>query len=80
MLITCVLHRALPWGPEDEKVPAGIETVIAAETVRPARGKILEEVLIKREAGGVRRVVLDHVGEREDEDQGFVVIKEEPTG
>ena len=70
--------ESLPWGPEDEKTPAGIETVIAAETVRPARGRILEEVLIKREAGGVRRVVLDRFGDGEDEGD-LVEIKEEPA-
>ena len=65
----------LPWGPEDEKTPAGIETVVAAETVRPARGRLVEEVLVKREGGGVRRVVLGRVGEGEGE---VVEIKEEP--
>lgn len=69
---------ALPWG-SDENTPAGIETVVAAETIRPARGKILEEVLIKREYGGVQRVVLDHVGDgREDKNQEVIGIKEEP--
>lgn len=28
----------LPWGPEDERVPAGIETVVVADEVRPKRG------------------------------------------
>jgi DEAD/DEAH box helicase domain-containing protein len=28
----------LPWGPEDERVPAGIETVVVAEEVRPKKG------------------------------------------
>lgn len=61
-------------------MPAGIETVIAAEAVRPRRGKILEEVLIKRETGHVRRVVLDRVGAQEegDGDQEIKEIKEEP--
>jgi len=114
VILKCLMGQAdsidvenLPWGPEDEKVPAGIETVVAAETVRqsslllevdflrkssnakrhansetvqirPARGRILEEVLIKREAGGVQRVVLDHVGDGEDLDDAVVEIKEEP--
>ncbi|KAF1982699.1 P-loop containing nucleoside triphosphate hydrolase protein [Aulographum hederae CBS 113979] len=39
---------ALPWGLE-ETSPAGIETVVAAEEVRPARGKDLEVVEVKRE-------------------------------
>ena len=67
--------ESLPWGPEDEKVPAGIETVVAAEMVRPARGRRVEEVMIKREGGGVRRVVLGSLGDGEDE---VVEIKEEP--
>ena len=71
---------ALPWG-SDENTPAGIETVVAAETIRPARGKVLEEVLMKRESGGVQRVVLDHFGDgRENGDQEVVEIKEESTG
>ena len=86
VILKCLLGKerdidldALPWGP-DEKTPAGIETVVAAETIRPARGKILEEVLIKREVGGVQRFVLDHVGdEKEDGDQDVTEMKEEPT-
>ena len=75
---------ALPWGPEDERVPAGIETVVAAEMVRPAMGHILEEILIKREPGGSQRiaqtVVLDHVGDSDDDESGGVIeIKEEST-
>lgn len=69
----------LPWGPEDERVPAGIETVVAAETIRPARGHILEEILIKREPGGsqkeAQRIVLDRVGDGEE----VVEIKGEAT-
>ncbi|MCJ1459470.1 hypothetical protein MMC28_009849 [Mycoblastus sanguinarius] len=73
---------ALPWGPEDEKTPAGIETVVVAETVRPARGRILEEILIKREEiGGVQRVLLANVGDlEEDVETGAVEIKAEPNG
>ena len=86
VILKCLLGReedidvdALPWGP-DEKTPAGIETVVAAETIRPARGKILEEVLIKRESGGVQRVVLDRVEDgRENESQEVIDIKEEPN-
>lgn len=69
VILKCLLGKegdidinALPWG-SDETTPAGIETVVAAETIRPARGKILEEVLIKRESGGGQRVVLDQVGD-----------------
>lgn len=39
---------ALPMGPE-ESLPIGIETVCMAEEVRPARGKRVEVVEIKRE-------------------------------
>jgi len=39
---------ALPWGPE-ENTPAGIETVVIAEEVRPAAGRRIEAVEIKRE-------------------------------
>jgi DEAD/DEAH box helicase domain-containing protein len=67
---------ALPYGPDDEQSPAGIETVVLAEPVKSARGKVLEEVLIKREAGGMRRVVVNHVGDEEDHD--IIEIKAEP--
>jgi DEAD/DEAH box helicase domain-containing protein len=40
---------SLPWGPEDEKVPAGIETVVLAEEVRPAAGKTIRELEVDRE-------------------------------
>lgn len=84
VILKCLLGKdgdidvnALPWGP-DEDTPAGIETVVAAETIRPARGKTLEEVLIKREFGGVQRVVLDHVGDRgKSGNQEVIEIKEE---
>ena len=70
---------SLPWGPDDERVPAGIETVVEATPVRPARGMILEEVLIKREAGGPQRIVVDHMGDGiEDGEDGVVEIKVEP--
>ena len=85
VILKCLLGKerdidvdALPWG-SDETTPAGIETVVAAETIRPARGRILEEVLIKRESGRVQRVVLDSVGEeRESEIQEVVEVKDEP--
>ena len=68
--------EGLPWGPVDERVPAGIETVVPAETVRGARGRVVEEVVVKREGGGVRRVV---VGRMEGEEGEVVEIKEEPV-
>lgn len=43
----------LPWGPEDERVPAGIETVVVAEEVRPKKGSTVrvdgEAIVIKEE-------------------------------
>lgn len=73
---------ALPWGPEDERMPAGIETVVLAETIRPAPGRILEEIVIKREDGGSRQIVLDHLG-HEEESRGnwpdVMEIKNEPA-
>ena len=55
VIVMCLLGRekeidvdALPWGEEDT-VQAGIETVVEAETVRMARGKVVDGVLIKEE-------------------------------
>lgn len=72
----------LPWGPEDERVPAGIETVVLAEEVRPARGRRIDVVEVKREGGGTRKVVVGGEGNagNEQDDGDVVVIKEEPTG
>jgi DEAD/DEAH box helicase domain-containing protein len=54
-VVMCILGNAddidvdaLPWGEEDT-VPAGIETVVEAEPVRMARGKLVQGVLIKNE-------------------------------
>jgi len=52
---------SLPWGPDDENTPAGIETVCYATEVRPAPGKRVEVVEIKREEGGARKVVVGEV-------------------
>lgn len=41
---------ALPWGP-DEAVPAGIETVVVADEVRPARGSQVLTIEIDRRGG-----------------------------
>lgn len=87
VIIKCLMGRedeidveALPWGPEDEKTPLGIETVVQAEMVRPARGRRLEEVLIKREPEGSTRVVLDYIDDGQGSNQPEVVeIKEEPV-
>lgn len=55
VVVMCILGKAddidvdaLPWGEEDT-VPAGIETVVEAEPVRMARGKMVHGVLIKNE-------------------------------
>jgi DEAD/DEAH box helicase domain-containing protein len=72
----------LPWGPEDERVPAGIETVVLASEVRPARGRRVEVIEVKREGGGVRRVVVggeNGEGVEEIETSEAIEIKEEPT-
>lgn len=70
----------LPWGPE-ERVPAGIETVMIAEEVRPRRGQRVEVFEVKREDGrGAQRVVVDTVdGQDVDNDDDVVLIKEEPV-
>ncbi|GAB7364836.1 hypothetical protein MBLNU230_g5629t1 [Neophaeotheca triangularis] len=73
----------LPWGPDDEAVPAGIETVVVAEEVRPRRGARVEVIEVKREDGGSRRVVVGSEGEREPDGEGDgvaepIVIKDEP--
>jgi len=72
--------ESLPWGPDDERAPAGIETVILAEEVRPRRGMQVNVVEVKREGGGTRRVAVDVVGDviGGDDDEP-VVIKEEPV-
>ena len=70
----------LPWGPEDERVPAGIETVILADEVRPRAGRHVEVVEVKREGGGSRRVVVGEEGDIIEETNGddVVIIKDEP--
>ncbi|KAL9091513.1 MAG: hypothetical protein Q9159_001372 [Coniocarpon cinnabarinum] len=83
---------SLPWGEDDPVGPAGIETVIVASEVRPARGKRVEVVEVKREGGGkVKKKVAvgEEKGEDVERDRGegqeeenmdpdCVVIKEEP--
>lgn len=72
--------EGLPWGPEEESTPAGIETVVAAPEVRPARGARIEVIEVKRERGGTRRVVVDSYSNPEDEEEhAVVVIKDEPN-
>ena len=66
---------SLPWG-EEERTPAGIETVCAAEEIRPGRGKKVDVIEVRREFEGTRRVVVDCVGDTEDE---VVMVKDEPV-
>ncbi|QIX00611.1 hypothetical protein AMS68_006128 [Peltaster fructicola] len=77
---------SLPWGPDDERVPAGIETVIMAEPVRPRRGARVEVIEVKREEGGsTRRVVVGSEGDEEQniatelDDDDLMIIKPEPV-
>ena len=77
VVLKCLLGRQdeidienLPWGPEDERVPAGIETVVVAEEVRPARGRVVDVIETKR-AGGRR------VTDRGDDTVGL--LKSEPV-
>ena len=82
MILKSLLNREidvenLPWGPEDERVPAGIETVVFADEVRPARGRHVDVIEVKREGGGTaRRAVVSSIGGGDDE---VVEIKEEPN-
>ena len=63
----------LPWGEEDRVGPAGIETVILAEEIRPPKGRRVEVVEVNRKGGSHQAIVVDHVN-----GEG-VVIKEEPV-
>ncbi|KAF7193441.1 ATP-dependent helicase HRQ1 [Pseudocercospora fuligena] len=66
----------LPWGPEDERVQAGIETIALATEVRPRAGHRVEIIEVERGAGGTRRVVVGSaVGDDEDDP---IMVKEEP--
>ena len=67
---------SLPMG-EEEATPAGIETVVAAYEVRPARGARVEIIEIKRESGGARKVVVGSSHGTRDEIGDLVVIKDE---
>lgn len=68
----------LPWGPEDERAPAGIETVVLASEVRPRRGNLVDVVEVKREGGGTRRVIVGAEGDVGGDEDDVVVVKEEP--
>ena len=65
---------SLPMG-DEEAVPAGIETVIIAEEVRPKGGRRVEEIIVKREDGTreirrVERVVESRVAPHANESAG----------
>ena len=58
VILKCLLGRegeidveSLPWGPDDERAPAGIETVVVAAAVPWARGarEVETKVVVKRE-------------------------------
>lgn len=79
VILKCLLGReaeidveGLPWGPEDERAPAGIETVVEAEEVPMARGLRGREVEVKREEGEWRTATQRGGGKE------VVVIKDEP--
>ena len=66
VILKCILGRvqeidveALPWGPDDEATPPGIETTCLATVVKPARGQRIEVVEVRRTAGGERREIVD---------------------
>ncbi|KAL9603442.1 MAG: hypothetical protein Q9219_001129 [cf. Caloplaca sp. 3 TL-2023] len=84
VVLLCLLGRekeidveALPWGPEDERVPAGIETVVEAGEVPVARG-VVEAGWgeVGRVAKGVREVGGGEIIKMEEEE--IIVIKDEP--
>lgn len=74
--------ESLPVGPE-EGSPAGIETVVEATEVRPAKGRRVEVVEVKREGVGKELVVIEEVegGDEADErDEEQVAVKAEDDG
>ena len=82
VILKCLMGRekeidveALPWGPESERAPAGIETVIPAVEIRPRRGKLVEEVIINRARPDHRALALPRTGE---DGNAVIEIKEEP--
>ncbi|MCJ1484285.1 hypothetical protein MMC06_004453 [Schaereria dolodes] len=84
VILKCLLGRddeididSLPWG-EEESVPAGVETVIAAEEIRPRRGAIVEVVEVKREKGGIQKVVIEGASGEINPQEDIVMVKDEP--
>ena len=69
---------ALPMGPE-ENAPAGIETVILADEVRPRAGRLIETIEIKREEDqGTRQMTEDEMEKQKRAWESAIIIKEEP--
>ncbi|EKG10099.1 Helicase [Macrophomina phaseolina MS6] len=74
--------ESLPMGPE-EGSPAGIETVVEASEVRPAKGRRVEVVEVKREGGGKERVVVGEVEGGDEsgfEEMAVVNVEDEDGG
>ncbi|MCJ1232312.1 hypothetical protein MMC14_000261 [Varicellaria rhodocarpa] len=72
VILKCLLGRegdidveGLPWGEED-RVPAGIETVVEANEVRAGAGRVAEVIVVKREEGGDGRRVVVATGIQEE--------------
>jgi DEAD/DEAH box helicase domain-containing protein len=77
VILRCFLNweidiDALPWGPDDESVPAGFETVVIAEEIRPAAGRTVEVIEVKREDEDSTTALADvpDIGEESLEDAG----------
>ncbi|KXT07685.1 hypothetical protein AC578_10264 [Pseudocercospora eumusae] len=81
VILKSLLNREIdienvPWGPEDERVQAGIETIALATEVRPRAGHRVEIIEVDRAAGSTRRIVVGSaVGDDEDDP---ITVKEEP--
>ncbi|KAB2580417.1 ATP-dependent helicase HRQ1 [Lasiodiplodia theobromae] len=75
--------ESLPMGPEEGR-EVGVETVVEATEVRPARGKRVEVLEVKREGGKTEKVIVEEVGDeggevdeaRESREGGEEVIVE----
>lgn len=79
VILKCILGRAeeidveaLPWGPDDEATPPGIETTCEATIIGPAKGKRIQVVEVRRTKHGERKEVVGMV------DGENLVVKEEP--
>lgn len=64
VILKCLLNEsidvdALPWGPE-ERVPAGIETIVLADEVLPKKGACINVYDADKEEMEVKHHALDH--------------------